>query len=113
MNERTKDVEIQGRRWQVGRVPADAAVWMFMQLQADPTCKDFAIFTKIKDLLLSRIAVYVEAGGQLLPKSIYAKGTWLCPELALEYDVLTVNELFVAAVDFNIDPFVRSSPKVQ
>jgi hypothetical protein len=98
-----KDVTINGREYRVGLVTALVGNWIIES--GFQHAKDPAIYERVQSHLFSACSVYREKDGAKVPMKLFAEGRWLVPDLDIEYDLDTVQQLFKAAFDFNFDPF--------
>ena len=92
------------REFRIERVTASDGNWIVLQLTGGKA-SDRDIFDKIQTYLFNRISVFKEKAGARLPLRIHDEGRWLVPDLALEYDLDTVNTLYGEALGFNFDDF--------
>ena len=105
-----QDVTIGDRKFRIGLVKAIKGEWIVTQMNAGRSGQ-MEVFAAIQSELLNVCSILVDAGGTLVPKSIWADGRWLDESLGLEYDLETVHDLFDAALKFNFDPFFESLKK--
>jgi hypothetical protein len=100
MNEVSKDVEIQGKKYRVGRVTALVGNWISIKISS---CSEQE-FMKIQQYLL---AVCSEYNGAEVPMPVMmTDGRWANKDL--EYDLPAVGLLFQESLDFNIRPFLNA-----
>jgi hypothetical protein len=98
VNEASKDVEVGGKKYRVGRVAADVGTWIAMRIGS----ADESSFLKMQRHLLSACSSYNEAGAPM--PILMADGRWADKDL--EFDTATVAQLFTASFEFNIQPFM-------
>jgi hypothetical protein len=101
LNEPSKDVEIGGKRYRIGRVTASVGTWISLRLGT----ANEEQFTRMQQHLLGICSVYNEAG--TLSPILMADGRWA--EKDLEYDTATVAQLFIKALDFNVGSFFAAA----
>lgn len=104
--EKTKDVTIEGRKFQLGLLPALTGNWVLSMILTG-NITDEAIFNKAQAYCFEVCKVYREPEpGNLIAKTIYRRGdsVWLAPEL--EYDLETINALWDAVTEFNFGSFL-------
>ena len=106
--ERYKDVTVEGRDFRLGLMTAKVGAWCALQI-ASGNVTDEAVYEKIRTYLFNEISVYLDKAGERIPMRIYNNGKWLMPEF--EYDLLTSDGLFWAAMGFNFDPFLAKAKK--
>lgn len=107
MIERHQDVEIRGHRFRIHRVLAADGSWIVSQFAARRT-GDREIYDRITRYLFNRIDLLQQVGnGSESPLRIYRDGQYLIKELDLEYDLEFLEELYKAAFDFNLSPFLK------
>jgi|GEM_PF-5719479 len=106
MNEASKDVEINGHRYRIGRLTAMTGTWIIAQL--DGNMSQDGVFQKVQGYLLSVCQRYKTLpDGKEAPLPIFdPPDKWL--EKDLEYDTLTVFDLCEEAIKFNLDPFFQA-----
>ena len=102
--ERFKDVDVNGRKFRVGRVLSDIGVWIMLQIEGRKT-SDPDVYAKIKNHLFNLCSSCEDIDGTVIPRRVYADGKWLIPELELDYDAETVKEIFEASMEFNFGGF--------
>jgi hypothetical protein len=103
MQEKTKDIEIDGQRYRVGLVSAMVGNWIVAQIQAG-TYRTEDVFPSIQGHILEKCFRYKEvAGAAPVAQPIYGGGKVLMPDLA--DDLWALNRVYDAAVDFNFSPF--------
>jgi|SRR6185437_340084 len=100
--ELTKNITIDGREFQVGRVPANVGQWIVVQIDR---FSDEAVFNKARNYLFNACSYIKQVDGAPVPMKMYHDGKWLLPDL--EYDLETVSALFREAFDFNFGPFLK------
>jgi hypothetical protein len=112
-SKKTKDVEIGGRRFRIGIVPAAIGNWHAMQVVSGRALRDKDVWEQVQDLLLSYCWIYKQTHAGEVPIRFYngerrdetgEKAPWLEPDLAIESDVSLFNKLTMEASDFNFDP---------
>lgn len=109
--EKFRDKTINGRDFRIGLVTSDIGSWIALQMTAGKAA-DFEVYRQIQGYILSECSLYQMKDGNRIPMKIFADGRWLIPELELEYDLDTVDSLYMEALDFNFTPFFeKRKPK--
>lgn len=103
-----KDVEISGRKFRVGLVSAFRGAWVFAQIQLG-RIGDPEVFRTTQDYLLSACMLYRQnPDGTETPALMYEPQRWLLPEAQeFEYDIVLVQKLLEAAMEFNLGPLLK------
>lgn len=103
-----KDLEIGGRKFRVGLVSAFRGAWIFAQIQLG-RIGDPEVFRITQDYLLSACSLYRRnPDGTETPMQIYEPQRWLLPEAQeFEYDLVLVQKLSEAAMEFNLGPLLK------
>lgn len=103
--DKTKDIEIEGRQYQIGLLPASVGNWIFTQIQAK-TFKNEDTFQSVQAHCFNVCFRWkIAPDGSRIPVKVFdrAKNQWLIPDLA--DDLFSVNRLYNATLDFNFAPF--------
>ena len=112
-SKKTKDVEIGGKRFRIGIVPAAIGNWHAMQVVSGRALRDREVWEQVQDLLLSYCWTYQDTQTGEVAIRFYngerrdesgEKAPWLVPGLAIESDISLFNKLTMEASDFNFDP---------
>jgi hypothetical protein len=103
--EKFKDVTINGRDFRIGLVTALTGNWIMQVALAEYSNPE--VYARVQNHLFGVCSVYSETGGVRLPMKIYESGRWLVPDLNLEFDTDTVEQLFNVAFDFNLGPTLQ------
>jgi hypothetical protein len=108
MHEKTKDIEVDGQKYQLTRLPALTANWILHRLSKS----DEEEFNKIQRYLLKSCSLLTEKGPIPI---MMADGRWAIA--SLEFNLKAVAEITNEAMGFNLDDFFdagasngRSSP---
>jgi hypothetical protein len=92
----SKDEEIGGKKYRIGRVSAKIGTWIALKLRSASESD----FQSMQEHLLKVCSVYNTAG---LSPILMADGSWA--EKDLEFDTATATKLFLTALDFNVGSF--------
>jgi hypothetical protein len=103
MRQTFKDVTINGREFRIDLLPADIGSWAVHQMSSGRAASDFEVYQKLQGFILGRCSIYKGGEETRVPMKIYDSGRWLVPDL--QYDLDTVNSLYMEALAFNFDPF--------
>ena len=103
--ERFKNVTINDREYRIGLVTALEADWILNVGLTHATVE--GIYERVQNKLFSECSVFLEKGGERIPVKIFDSGRWLVPDLGLDYDLDSVEQIYEAALEFNIGPFVE------
>jgi hypothetical protein len=95
MREATKDITLDGQKYQIGRVPASTGLWIIRNLQNS----DEGVFTKIQRYLFKSLKRYNPQG--IAEPVMMEDGRWIAKDL--EDDTVLVANLFGEVLSFNID----------
>ena len=107
MRETFKDVTINGQEFRIDLLPADIGSWAVHQMSAGRASSDFDVYQKLQGLILGRCSIYKGGEEARVPMKIYDSGRWLVPDL--QYDLDTINSLYMEALAFNFDPFFEKA----
>ena len=112
-SKKIKDVEVGGKKFRIGIIPAAIGNWHAMQVVSGRALRDREVWEQVQDLLLSYCWIYQSTQTGEVPIRFYngerrddtgEKAPWLVPGLAIESDVSLFNKLTMEASDFNFDP---------
>lgn len=108
MNE-FKDVTITGlvgtKKYRIGLVTAQAASWMVLQIETGKFSQA-DVFRQVQAGLFGACTYYQPIEGQAdVSVPLFENGRWLLA--GIERDVLTVDELFEEAMEFNLFPTLK------
>jgi hypothetical protein len=99
-----------GANFRIRRVTANNGNWIVLQLTSGRVVNE-DIFTKIQNYLFNPMTYLKDVDGSLIEVKMYENGRWLVPQLKLEYDLDTVNDLYSEALAFNFNDFFARQAK--
>jgi hypothetical protein len=112
--QKTKDIEIEGRRFQIGLVRSDIGSWAMFNITSGKA-GDADVFQRLRSSMLDTCKVWVDVeGGAPVLLKIYHPGktdTWLVPDLELDYNTELVTRLVEEVFEFNFGSFLEKLKK--
>ena len=107
MQEKFKDVEINGMKFRIKPVSARDGSWI-VNIILGQKYHEPVNYNRTQDIVLNKCEYLRPNEGQAdIPQQLYLNGRWLAPDLGLDTDVDTVTSLYEEAMDFSIIPTLR------